>query len=228
MGLFSKITAGIGTILGGPVGGIIGDVAGGLIEGRATGAAADAFAAGAEDARRTLTAAGTANVDRFAPFTEVGATGAGGLNALLTDPESFRGSPGSQFRLTEGLDELDRRFSAGGFLNSGRRVKALETFRQNIAAGEFQSEFQRLLATAGLGVSAATGLSSLNTALARDTAGIEAGVGTARAGAEIGKGDILGRTVGSIFERGSNLLNKSKQNLNDLLVNTAQRPSPVF
>jgi hypothetical protein len=63
----------------------------------------------------------------------------------------FEGSPGYQFRLQQGVDAIDSSAAARGLLRSGRRLKALTEFGQDIGAEEFGAEFNRLAAIAGIG-----------------------------------------------------------------------------
>lgn len=76
---------------------------------------------------------------------------------LLTDrdlianrtPYEFEQSPGYQFRMNEGLKGLERFAAAGGSLNSGSTLKAMNRYAQDYASGEYGQEFGRLASLAG-------------------------------------------------------------------------------
>jgi len=73
---------------------------------------------------------------------------------LTPGTAGFKGSPGYQFRLQQGVDAIDNAASARGLLRSGRRLKELTEFGQDTAAEEFGAEFQRLSVLAGIGADA--------------------------------------------------------------------------
>lgn len=64
-------------------------------------------------------------------------------------PYEFEQSPGYQFRLNEGLKGLERFAAAGGSLNSGATLKAMNRYAQDYASGEYGQEFGRLASLAG-------------------------------------------------------------------------------
>lgn len=95
----------------------------------------------------------------------------------------FQASPGYQFMLDQGLNAIQNSAAAGGSLESGRTLKALQGYGQNLAnqeynnwygrrAGEFGSyanrlgtqssdQFNRLAALAGVGQTATGSMSQL-------------------------------------------------------------------
>lgn len=57
--------------------------------------------------------------------------------------------PSYQFRLSEGQKALERSAAARGMLSSGRTLKALTGYAQNMASTEYQAAFDRFLANRG-------------------------------------------------------------------------------
>lgn len=85
----------------------------------------------------------------------------------LTAPDytNFFASPDYQFRRDEGLKAVQNSAAAQGGLYSGNALKGIEEFGSNLAAGEFGNYFNRQLALAGMGQTAATqaGQGAINT-----------------------------------------------------------------
>ncbi len=103
-------------------------------------------------------------------------SGANALNTLYSKvnagPGSFTESPGYQWRLSQGVNALDRSASAKGRLMSGAQTKAVTRYGQDYGAGEYQNWlnqwYQSLqpyqnLATMGQNAATMTGQAGLNT-----------------------------------------------------------------
>lgn len=83
------------------------------------------------------------------PYTSVGKWGIESLQGNM--PELTRGftmkdfqmDPGYQFRMAEGGKAIDRSAAARGGLNSGRTLKALSRFGQDMASQEYGNAFNR-------------------------------------------------------------------------------------
>lgn len=56
--------------------------------------------------------------------------------------------PSYQFRLSQGLEGVNRGAAKSGMLDSGNRLAALQAFGQGMASTEYQSQFQRLQSAA--------------------------------------------------------------------------------
>jgi len=87
----------------------------------------------------------------FAPWREAGTAALG----RLQDPNAFEASPGYNFRRTEGMRDMDNRFSVGG--GGGNAMRALNEYNQNIASDEFGRWWGRQAGLAGVGQRATEG-----------------------------------------------------------------------
>jgi len=66
---------------------------------------------------------------------------------------SFMSSdPSYEWRLQQGLEGVNRKMAAGGFLSSGNRMAELMNYGQNTASTEFQNEFSRLSQLSGANI----------------------------------------------------------------------------
>lgn len=166
LGSVLKIGAVAGaTVLGGPAAGAA--VASGL--GAASGAksknkGAKKAAAAMQTAADNNNALATA---QFTPYTQAGATAMGQGNALLGlgTPEqntaafsTFQQSPGYQFRLGEGMNQLNSGLASAGVLQSGAAQRAAVEYGQNFASNEFDRYFGRVQNQAQLGLGASNAL----------------------------------------------------------------------
>lgn len=75
-------------------------------------------------------------------------------NIYLRGSVPYTASPGYNFRLSEGTKALERGAAARGNQFSGRQAKALTRFGQNVAADDFDRNFNRLAAISGIGQTA--------------------------------------------------------------------------
>lgn len=85
-----------------------------------------------------------------------GAQTATGTPAGGSPMDHFFASPDYQFRLGEGNKNITANASATGGLQSGDTLKALQTYGQNMASGEFGNYMNRLAALAGVGQTSAS------------------------------------------------------------------------
>ena len=96
----------------------------------------------------------------YAPWRTAGADALGmltrtyGIGGGTPDMSAFTASPGYQFRRDEGLRAIDRNRAARGLLNSGAADKARMTYGEGLAAGEFDSWWNRVAGVAGVGQNA--------------------------------------------------------------------------
>lgn len=77
------------------------------------------------------------------PYSAAQAQSGGHLERLMADPTAFQADPGYQFRLQQGQDAINASASAMGGRASGRALKELSSFNQNLASQEFNNAFQR-------------------------------------------------------------------------------------
>lgn len=143
-----------------PVLSILGPIAGGLLAGSAANKAARTQADAANQATALQREMWLKNLEMQQPFYKAGLTG---QNALLQylglggdpnaanygagmkpfDASKMYEDPGYQFRLNEGLKNLDRTAAARGGLLSGGALKAGERYSQDYAANEYTNAFNR-------------------------------------------------------------------------------------
>lgn len=103
----------------------------------------------------------------YAPFREAGVSQLPMLQRMAqNDPnfslDQFQASPGYNFQLEQGLNALQNSAAAGGSLESGRTLKALQEYGQGLAnqeygnwrnqqALDYGNKFNRLASLAGIG-----------------------------------------------------------------------------
>lgn len=113
---------------------------------------AAAIAAGATregiDAQREGVAWQKEIYEDYKPFLM---SGLEGYQKLLTDPSSYKKSPGYQFRLEEGLKSIG---IADGQVNqrnlSGSQLKAIQAYSQDYATSDYDRALQRQASMAGI------------------------------------------------------------------------------
>jgi hypothetical protein len=71
------------------------------------------------------------------------------LNSLLTNPNSFNGSPGFQFALNSGMDGVARKFAAMGMGNSGNVLGEMSRYGTGLAQQDYGNSVDRLGRLAG-------------------------------------------------------------------------------
>lgn len=148
--------------------------------------------------------AGRTAVDKIGQLlgfgTMVGEGGQGGAYKFTGDWDgaiqknalaSFKTSPGYTFRQGEGVKTLDRSAASRGSVLSGGQMKAVQEFGDNLAAQEYDSYVNRLMAVSGMGNQAQS-----------STAGVNSGL-TAQSGNNLMQGGIA---RGSAYQSGANAL----------------------
>ena len=117
----------------------------------------------------------------------------GGQEALNN---AFFQSPGYQFRLDQGQQQLDRMAARGGNFFSGRGLNAAQEYGQNFASNEFGNYINQLNALSGLGSGAASqsGSNAIQTGALMGQNFTNAG--NARAGAYMNTGNALNSLIG--------------------------------
>lgn len=93
--------------------------------------------------------------------------------ATTTNPmDKFFASPDYQFRLNEGNRNILGGAAATGGLQSGDTLKALQSYGQNMASGEFGNYWNRLAGLAGVGQTSASNVGQAGQAYAGNTSNI--------------------------------------------------------
>lgn len=139
------------------------------------------------------------------PYSQAGQAGLNELMAALglgSAEENagalnrFRGSPGYDFQMGEGVNALDRSAAARGGLYSGAQGMALTQFGQGLADSTFNNRLNHLAGLAGLGERTATNEAGMRLGVAGSRAGIRMGGLNAITGANtnIGQAQATGIT----------------------------------
>lgn len=115
------------------------------------------------------------------------------LERLMTDP-------GYQFRLGQGQQALERSAAARGGLLSGRQMKDLTQYGQDMGSQEFQNAFNRLAGIAGIGQSATQQGNVAAGQFGGQAAENILGMGNARASGYIGRGNRATNRFNSIMQ----------------------------
>lgn len=95
----------------------------------------------------------------LAPYRQAAASGGGGGEAgpARSPTDIIRATPGYQFRMDEGLKNVQRSAAARGLLRSGGTLKALTRYSEGLASSEYDAYANRLAALAGVGQTATSG-----------------------------------------------------------------------
>lgn len=135
----------------------------------------------------------------------MGLTGLGGADTA----QLLRQDPSYQFRLNQGLDNVQSSAAAQGGLLSGSTLKALNNYAQDYASQEYGNAYNRLSNIVGMGQNAAAGVGNAGMqtaqAMANNTmAGANAqaagtiGAANARAAGTQALGGAIGGLIGGI------------------------------
>jgi hypothetical protein len=148
----------------------------------------------------------------IATGVQTGAQGQTAQQAANSAFDTFRGSTGYQFRLSEGLDAVNSNWFGAGLGQSGAALKALNEYGQNFASNEFGNYMgylgqqqgtglQAAGAQAGVGVNYANNVSNLNQANA-NALGQSAVASANNSNAVIGGiGNAFGGAIGALAYR---------------------------
>jgi len=103
----------------------------------------------------------------------------------------FMASPDYGFRVTEGINALDRSASSRGRLRSGAQDKAITKYGQNVASGEWGNYQNRLASLAGLGQTSTANLAATGTSAGQAIGNAYQNAGAARASGYAGQANAL-------------------------------------
>ena len=142
-----------------------------------------------------LEAARGAMTEQLAPYSQAGQRAVGRYENLLQNPQEIYNTPGYQFRLNEGLTNLQRQKAAGGMLRSGATLADITRYAQDYATSEYDKALAREAPLISTGASTAGGL-------AGGLADLYSTSGQVSASRELGQGkatqDYL-QTLGNIW-----------------------------
>jgi hypothetical protein len=138
---------------------------------------------GADGSRRDLT-----------PFTrQPGGSGeAGGAF------QNYLNSTGYQFQMDQGTSAINQGYAAGGTLQSGAALKALQTYGQNTGKAYFNDYLGQLGNQQNIGLSGANALAGVGTNFANQTSANNNAAGTAQQNALLAAGSATAGMYGSI------------------------------
>ena len=186
---------------------LIGGLLGGLFASRGASKAADAQTEAARMQVRLQRQIYKDQKQRFNPYYK-GGTNA--FRALMSEMglgnapagyEGFRESPGYQAQFDEGVNAVQAANAFRGGLNSGRTLKDLTTFGQNLADREYTDYYNRLAGLASGGQAAAGNIAAAGNAFASGASTAYGNIGNAQAAGAIGQAnafnDMIGNVVGA-------------------------------
>lgn len=114
------------------------------------------------------------------PYMQAGSEGLSGMQAMNAPGYQMQVDPGYQFAVDQGTKALNRAAAAGGFLNSGRLGQALTKYGQDMATGQFENRYNRMLGLANMGQNAAESLTGGGQNYANATGNIQGNLNQAR------------------------------------------------
>ncbi len=161
--------------------GAAGSILGGLISQGGNSAAGQAASRAGADALTNAQGVAKTDTAQLSPWVQTGAAAANQINALLglgtlvpdasgqgvtlngsnwqqnqqDAMQRFQTDPGYLFRMTQGVNALDRSGAARGMVRSGAQAKALSDYGQGTGSAEYGNYFNRLQGSSTLGQTAA-------------------------------------------------------------------------
>lgn len=115
----------------------------------------------------------------------------------FTQGRAFQGTPGYQFRLSEGEKAINRNMGANGMRFSGSRLKALQEHGQNVASNEWQNYTNALRSLSGQGQVASAGNQNASGQAAAGIGNSLLAGGAARASGYTGAATAANQAVGN-------------------------------
>jgi hypothetical protein len=109
-----------------------------------------------------------------------------GMAAAQQSLEALRNSPGYQFRMNEGIKQLERSAASRGTLLTGGTLKGLQRYAQDYASGEYNNRNNQLFGWAGLGMNAAGAQAGQNSQYATTAGDLMTQQGNAQAAGTVG------------------------------------------
>lgn len=131
----------------------------------------------------------------YTPWREAGASALGNMQAMLDPNYDFTASPDYQWRFDQGVNALDKSAAARGNLLSGRQLKAVTDFGQNIGSQEYNNRFNRLASLAGIGQIGTTGTAQAGSNYATGASNAYGNMGQARASGYLGQANAWGNAL---------------------------------
>jgi hypothetical protein len=111
---------------------------------------------------------------------------------------ALEATPGYQFRLKTGADQLTGAMNARGMRNSGAMLKETTRFGQDFASNEYDKEINRLSVAGGMGQTGATVISNAGQNAGNNISNNALSLGTARADNALAQGNIYSGTLNNL------------------------------
>lgn len=164
----------------------------------------------------------------YTPYTQAGAEGLNALRGLMNykdfSMEDYQQDPGYQFRLKEGLKQLNRNVAARGGAFSGNTLRGMQGYAQNMASEEYGNAFNRYLQQrqerlrmplyfTNMGMQTASDLANLSTSYGANLANLIGQGGQAQAAGTMGAANAWSNALtGASNAAGSYLMYKGMTN----------------
>lgn len=129
----------------------------------------------------------------------MGLTGLGGADTA----QLLRQDPSYQFRLNQGLDNVQSSAAAQGGLLSGATLKALNNYAQDYASQEYGNAYNRLSNIVGMGQNAAAGVGNAGMQTAQAVANNTMAGANAQAAGQIAAGNRTANNFGALLGVGN-------------------------
>lgn len=113
------------------------------------------------------------------------------------DQNAFKATPGYEWRVQQGEQGVMNNLAALGMKNSGKALKALESFRQGIASQEYGTWMDRLAGVSGAGQQQANSMAGYAQNAGNSMGQTIQGAGQARASGYIGSANALTQGLNS-------------------------------
>lgn len=179
-----------------------GTLIGGYLQGEATSSAAAAQERAAREQLALQREMWQTAQEQYAPWREAGVEALGGMQAMMQPGYEMTTSPDYQFRMQQGQRALEGAAVARGNLMSGRTLKELTGFGQNLASQEYANRFNRLASLAGIGQTATQGIVGAGQSYATGAGTAYGNMGQARASGYLGQGANQANMLNQLYMYG--------------------------
>ena len=190
---------------------------GSVIQGNAAQKAAQTQADANARAQDQLLATGQQASQQYAPYTQLGQTGANALsqnipyltNQFNNQDLNAQLAPNYAFQLQQGQGATNAASNATGGMMGGNALKGLQDYTQNFAGNAYQNAFNnyqaqqtniynRLAGIAGIGMQGATGTANAQLGTGSNIAQLTQGIGQAQAAGQMGQANAYAGGVNNI------------------------------
>lgn len=186
--------SGVATAIG------VGTLASGYMASQASGKAIGAQSDAANQANATQKYVFDTQRQDAQPWVQAGTSAL----SQLQDPNlgsDFQTDPGYQFRLNQGVNQINSSAAARGLGNSGATLKALDRYNQDYASNEYNNVYNRtygrLSQLAGYGQAASAGQASAAQNYGNQVSGNQIGLGNSIASANIAQSNNMSNLLGN-------------------------------